>query len=135
MPLNDNTRTTVSDVEEIFHTNLETSSLEHHINLAASMVDDVEEVADSSVPDRKFRQIEQYLAAHVASAQDPRVTSSSVGDSSFNYLQPSEVTRYWNLANSLDPTGIIGMDTKQVGIESVNSRYSPSSEKGYQRDG
>lgn len=86
------------------------------------MVDDVEEAADSDVKDRTLRQIEQYLSAHIATAQDPRVTSSSVGDSSFNYLVPSEMTRYWELANMTDPTGVIGMDTVQVGVETVNSR-------------
>lgn len=122
MSLNDNVRTTVSDVKSIFNTTLDASSLENHINLAATMVDDVEEAADSDVKDRTLRQIEQYLSAHIATAQDPRVTSSSVGDSSFNYLVPSEMTRYWELANMTDPTGVIGMDTVQVGVETVNSR-------------
>lgn len=122
MALNTNVRTTVSDVQEIFNTNLETSELEQHINVAASIVDDIDEVADDDVPDRKLRQIEQYLSAHVASAQDPRVTSSSVGDSSFNYLQPSEMTRYWEIATTIDPTGMLKSTTVQVGFQTVDSR-------------
>lgn len=123
MTLESNTRVTHTDVELIFETNLSQGALEEHINVAATLVDDIESAADSSEPARTFEQIEQYLAAHVASAQDPRVTSSSVGDSNFNYLRPSEMTGYWKIAASLDPTGSLKTGTKQVDFETVDSRF------------
>lgn len=109
-------------MKEIFNTTLATSSLEHHINFAASIVDDIEETADNNEPDRTFEQIEQYLSAHVASTQDPRVSDSSVGDSSFTYKGPTETTQYWEIANALDPTGTLGEDTVQVGVDVIDSR-------------
>lgn len=122
MALNSNTRVTPTDVKGIFDTALTDSQLENHINAAASIVDKVEKAADDGEPDRIFKQIEQYLSAHIASAQDPRVKTSSVDDSSFNYIQPSEETWYWQTAESLDPTGMMKSSTLQVDVDSVSSR-------------
>lgn len=122
MALNDNVRITVSDVKAIFNTNLQTGALETHINMAAAMVDDIVEAASEPIDDETLELIETYLAADIASSQDPRVSSSSVGDSSFDYVGPTKETQYWQIANRLDPTGTLGTDTVQVDVDVIDSR-------------
>lgn len=96
-----------------------------HINVAASIVDDIEAAADPEEPDRTFEQIEQYLSADIACSQDPRVSDSSVGDSSFTYQVPDGHTKYWGIANRLDPTGKLKEATQEVlevGVNVIDSR-------------
>lgn len=103
--LNSNARTSASDVKEIIDTDLSDDEIKHHINAAAAMVDDVD--AAGSVSASRLELIEEYLTAHIASAQEPRVKKESVGDGSWTYQGPAETTRYWDRAADLDPTGTL----------------------------
>lgn len=103
--LNSNTRTTASDVKEIFETDLAETELNHHINAAAELVDEIDSAG--SLSSQRLTLIEEYLAAHIASTQDPRVSDVSVGDSSFTYKGSQEMTDYWETAAQLDKTGTL----------------------------
>lgn len=119
--LNDNARTSAADVKEIFETDISDDAIRTHINAAAAVVDEVE-AADPSVSDSRLSLIERYVAAHFASSQDPRTKAEEVGSTSKEYRGPDEKTQYWQTATSLDPTGALSGDTKQIGIEVLDSR-------------
>lgn len=120
--LNSNTRTDVSSVTEIFDTELSDGSIKQHINVAATMVDDIADAAPDAT-NQRLTLIETYLAAHVAASQDPRVSDESVGDSQFNYKGATDTTDYFETAASLDPSGqLAGDGTMQVGVEVLDGR-------------
>lgn len=118
--LNSNTRTTATEVQEIFDTDLTTEQLNAHINAAAAIVDDVD--AASDVSDQRLALIEKNVAAHFASSQDPRTSSEAIGDAQFDYQGPDETTQYWETATALDPTGRLAGDSVQVGIDVAETR-------------
>jgi len=111
------TRTTVSDVDTIFDTDLDTSSggaLEQWIEIASEVVDDVAGV-DSSISSTRLTQLEKLLAAGYASTQDPRISSTSRETASVNYQRNSEYPNdYIAQAVALDPTGVIAAQYKRT---------------------
>lgn len=110
--LNSNTRVTASDVSEIFETDLTNSELHNHINVAAERVDEIA-AADSSVADQRLALIEQYLAAHVATVQDPRASKEDHESFAVTYQR----TTYGQTAVELDPTGTLAGDTDGSDVE------------------
>lgn len=116
-------RTSPSDVATIFDTDLSEAagdSLDTWINIASELVDDIAS-ADSSIGSTRLEQIEKLLAAHLASAQDPRLEGYSVGGSSGSYQGETGMhitsTHYGQQAAALDPTGTLaGMGKPSASI-------------------
>ena len=103
-------RTTPTEVNAIFDTDLSDSSLSEWIDIASSVVDDVE-TEDSSISDTRLTQIEKLLAAHYASAQDQRIENTSRETASVTYQGETGMnlrgTKYGQQAIQLDPTGTL----------------------------
>jgi len=113
-------RTDTTSVQEIFDTDLSTDSLEAWIDVANSVVNDVEGV-DPSISDTRLEQIEKLLAAGYAANQDPRINSASRETASVNYQRDN--TEYPNeyiaSAVAVDPTGVIADQFKRTATLSV----------------
>lgn len=110
--LNSNARTEASDVKEIFNTDLDDEELRNWINVAAESTDDVEDAdVGNELSDTRLELIEMNLAAHYASAQDPRISSETVGDAQFRYKGTRDTTDYWITAVQLDTTDTLSLET------------------------
>lgn len=103
-------RTTPSEVATIFDTDLDTSSggaLDQWIDIANTVVDDIAD-KDSNISSTRLTQIEKLLAAHYASAQDPRIENTSRETASVTYKSETGMnlreTSYGQQAIQLDPT-------------------------------
>ena len=113
------TRTTPSEVNTIFDTDLADAALTDWIEIASEVVDDVEGV-DSSISDTRLTQLEKLLAAGYASAQDPRLESASRETGSANYQRNDEYpNEYMANAVALDPTGVVASQFKRTASLSV----------------
>lgn len=106
--LNPNVRNSVSDVKEIFDTDLTDEALKQWMNVAAETTDDIDD-ADSGneLSSQRLALIELQLSAHYASTQDPRVAQGQVGSTRFTYKGTSDTTDYWQTAVELDTTGFL----------------------------
>lgn len=104
-------RNTPTELQEIFDTDLSSSSLQAHLDAASALVDDLN-ISDSS----RAKLVEKYLAAHIASTQDQRVASTSRETASVNYQGETgnglSSTIYGQQAITLDPTGSLVQKTK-----------------------
>lgn len=98
-------RVTPDEVRDITDDSLEDSALERHIQAATIKVNDIAEI-DTSLSSSRLELIELYLAAHVATTQNPQITSETVGSGSWDYV----VTEYLEMAADLDPTGTLDPD-------------------------
>lgn len=119
-------RVSPSGVEDIFDTELETEQLQVWIEIANELVDDISD-ADSSIDGTRLSKIEKLLAAHFASAQDPRIAEDSVGGSSITYQvdvgEGLRSTVYGQQAIALDSSGTLGQATKtRASISDLNAR-------------
>lgn len=103
-------RVSPSDVTQNFDTSLDDSQIQGWIDAATELVDDVA-AADSTVSDSRLKQIERALSRHFAHAQDPRVSSSQIGDSRMTVQGSTglhlDATFYGQQAKMLDPTGTL----------------------------
>lgn len=108
-------RTTPSDVDSILDTSLDNTALSAYIDAASDIVDDVEGV-DPSIPGDRLERIETFYAAYLATAQDPRASSQSAETRSVNYrdVDGEGNASYWQVAVSLDPTGVIAESGKRT---------------------
>lgn len=110
--LRDGARTDASRVTEIFETDLSDSVLHAHINAASHAVDDIPTDSDA-VDSERLTEIETWVAAHFAAAQDrdPTVDEESHESVTKSYSGETgrglEGTRYGQTAISLDPTGTL----------------------------
>jgi len=112
-------RISTSDLQEVFDTDLSTTSLDRWIAIANETTDDVAGV-DPSLSATRLEQIELMLAAHYASSQDPRLKSASAETKSADYRKNEDYsTDYMATAVSLDPTGVVANLTKQTATLSV----------------
>jgi len=112
-------RITNSDLADVFDTDLSTDSLDQWIEIANTITDDVEGV-DPSLSSTRLEQIELMLAAHFASAQDPRLSSTSRETASADYQRNDEYsTDYMASAVSLDPTGVVASLDKRTATLTV----------------
>lgn len=118
--LNSDTRTTVAEVREII--DLDTSvvsdaQLKQFINMAADIVNDVDARGDLDA--NRLKLIEMNVAAHFASAKDPRAYREDVADAEFSYQGPRDVTEYWRTAVMLDSTNTLSLETSATASISV----------------
>lgn len=107
--LNSNTRVTVSEVKEIYDTDMSDATMKQFINMAAEIVDEISD-ADSDLTTQRLSLIEMNVAAHYASSLDPRVAEEQAGDIRQKYKGDPEKTEYWRTAKSLDPTGQLTLE-------------------------
>jgi len=101
-------RTNSTDVNEILDSTLDTGAIDAYIEVASDIVDDVA-ANDSSISSGRLERIERFLAAHYATSQDPRASSQSGESRSISYVDRENegTASYYELATTLDPTGII----------------------------
>lgn len=105
-------RITPHDVTEILETELEDVSLQAFISDANTVVerrcaphtDDTDALAD----------VEAYVAAHLATAKDPRVSVAS--HESVDVEFETDAHRYWEQAVLLDPTGRLDRPERGYGV-------------------
>lgn len=99
-------RTTESAVVLTIDTSLTTAQIEAFIDDASTFVDDIA-AKDSTIPDAKLTLIEKYLACHLITLRDPRLTKAALGDVNESYQRDPKMTEYLKAAIALDPTGLI----------------------------
>lgn len=104
-------RITEADLQDVFDTSLNSSSLSQWIDIASGVVDDIA-AQDESIGSSRLEQIELMLAAHYASTQDPRIESASAETRSVEYKSTDYATDYYATAVGLDPTGTVDGLTK-----------------------
>jgi 2-keto-3-deoxy-galactonokinase len=104
-------RTTASDVEAIFDTDMSTTALRAWIDVASDVVDEVDAAATGADAAR-LQRLETLVAAHLASAQDQRLASFSDSGTSGSYQGETGLgfqgTKHGQAALALE--GVIGTD-------------------------
>ena len=98
-----------SDVEEILDTELDGAELFAFIEDAHRIIN--ERCASLTDDDEALAAVETYLAAHLATAKEPRVSRTSGAVTTVELETDPET--YWRRAKMLDPTGQLG--TPQTG--------------------
>ena len=122
-------RTTPSDVNEVFDTSLDNTSLTAWIDIATEIVDDIAD-ADPTIDSSRLTKIEKLVTAHIAASQDQRVDSSSretasvtySGDTGFADLRG---TKHGQAAIMLDETGTLstlGRPTASISVPEVKDK-------------
>lgn len=100
-------RTTVEEVKDIAEFNKVTDTELHGFIQDANII--IDDRLKGNASDAKLTLIEKYLAAHLASLKERRVSESEVGDTAFVYEGETgeglKSTRYGATAIALDPTG------------------------------
>lgn len=119
-------RVTDDEVKEILDTEL--SSLTPFIAAASQLVDGISGL-DADV----LKEIERWLAAHLVSMRDKRVSKASVGDSSHTYEGKTglglDFTRYGQTAKMLDTTGTLNkLSLKKAGLTYLGGTVSTDRE-------
>ena len=103
-------RNTNQELQDVFDTTLDSDALDRWLSIAESVVDDIA-AEDSSIGSPRLKDIEVLLAAHYASAQDPRIESTSRETASMSYKSETGMglreTSYGQQAIQLDPTGTL----------------------------
>lgn len=114
------TRTSPSDVTELFDTDLATNVVQSWIEIATEDIDDVSD-ADSSISSTRLEKMEKLWTAGLMQAQDPRVSKDKVGGSSMTL----EVVDYRDLAIGMDSTGVLANKKEprqRASISDINAR-------------
>lgn len=95
------TRIAPHDVEEVLETELDKATLLAFIEDANSVVND--RCAPHTDDDEALAGVETYLAAHLATSKEPRVSSTSGAVTEVELDVDGD--RYWHQAVLVDPTG------------------------------
>ena len=106
-------RTTPSDVKEILDTTLSDATIQAYIDVANDVVDTI--VSTGTVDSDTATRIEKFYTAHLATAQEREASDRSAGNRSVSYegFDTEGQSSYFEIANSLDPTGTITATTKR----------------------
>lgn len=108
-----------SDVQDVMDTGLADSALTAWISAAESRVGDLPE--HDSLTDSRKDEIVQFLAAALATAQDPRVDEESHESATVSY--GGERMAYRDVAVMLDPTDTLASDdTAEASIGTFDVR-------------
>lgn len=115
--LDDGVRPSLMELKDVFDTDpdkggLNDDALRAYLNAAHEVVEDTADSTNESIASSKLEKMEKYLAAHFASAQDPRVESYRVADARRKYQRTEDSTDYWQIVVALDPTGMIAGATE-----------------------
>jgi len=95
-------RITTTDVREIADVDVSEEALHAFIEDAHRVVN--ERVAPHTDDKSALSAVESYLAAHLATSEDPRVQSVAHESVSFEYSS-EQGQKYWHNAIMMDPTG------------------------------
>ena len=116
-------RVSVDDVKAIFETNLKANSVEAFIRAANVIVND--NLTNEGVATATLKEIERWLAAHLAAQMDPVAISEKIGDAQVKYglaMANSKEglglnnTPYGQQVRLLDPTGILAGIGKSAAV-------------------
>ena len=115
--LDSGVRPTLYEFKEVFDTDpnkggLSNNALRAYLNAAHEVVQDAADSTSDSIASSKLEKMEKFLAAHFASAQDPRIETERVADARFDYQRTDDSTDYWQIVVALDPTGMIAGATE-----------------------
>ena len=115
-------RTTVQKVRSILDTSVEDNTVTSWMDIASTLVDDIED-ADPSVSDSRLAKVEKVLTAHMVSTQDQRQSSVSGASRSVEYQGETGLgingTKYGQQAVALDPTNTLANMSKPDASVSV----------------
>jgi len=116
-------RVTATEVKNVINTDVATSILTEHVEVASRFVDDL--LGASSLSAGRLRDIELYLAAHFCALYDVSqgmANEREIGTARDRYDYQSTLgpnlgmTRYGQMAMTLDTTGtLLGLDTVKTG--------------------
>ncbi len=95
------TRISPKDVAEVLDTELESSALMAFVSDAHNIVNS--RCEPHSDDEEMLAAVETYLAAHLATAKEPRVSSTS--GTAVDVELETDAERYWNQAVLMDDTG------------------------------
>jgi len=118
--LDSNVRPTLDEFTEVFETDpskggIADAGLKAYLNAAHDIV--AERLGGEGVGEDTLTRIEKFVAADLASAQDPRVKSERVADRRRTYQRvEGESSDYWQIATALDPTGKLAGEKDGVAI-------------------
>lgn len=129
-------RVGADELKEIFETDLSDPKLETFINAASILVDN--RLSGRGVASATLKEIERFIAAHLASVSDSRVTKQSVGEASATLearvrsdsRQGLEMTFYGQSAMALDPTGQLAQAGKRVASVKALGPFDSHDESG-----
>lgn len=99
------TTATASDVQDLLDTDLTASEIGPFLTAAQRFVTD--RLEDEDIADATLTEIEKYLAAHIVTARDPRLTEAQRGDVRDRYQRDAETSEYLKIAIMLDTTGAL----------------------------
>lgn len=109
------------EVKEILDTTIDTTPFITTANLIVT-----EELGEASLSDDRMRQIELYLAAHLACLRDPRISQENIGDASNTYEGKTGMgldrTSYGQMVRMLDSSGLLAdSELKTASIQTVRA--------------
>ena len=110
--------------------------LDPYIETAASIVDDLDELATSrgyDLTDAKLELIERWLSAHAYTKSDPTYQSRSTGGRSGTFVRnPKCPEPYKDMALMLDPTGLLNALLNQARAGATWMGLPPSDQTDYE---
>lgn len=113
---------TPSQIREIFDTDLSDSAIQTWIEIGQRWIDEIGR-KDASLSQSELDNIHKLITAHLASAQDQRLSSASRETASADYQGQTgmnwESTTYGQRALALDPTGTLQDSSKPKASVSV----------------
>lgn len=130
------TRVTAPELKEIFETDLSDPQLRTFIGAANLVVND--RLSGRGIASATLKEIERFVAAHMASVSDPRVTKETIDTASATFearvrsdsRQGLEMTFYGQQAMLLDPTGQLAQAGKRVASAKAMGPFHEASESG-----
>lgn len=118
-------RTTSTAVELIINTTLSDAQINAFITTASLIIDT--NLADKGLSATLLTEIETWLAAHLLSMRDQRVSGKSIGDVSFSYQGQTglglDATIYGQQVKLLDSSGTLASLGKRRASVTVFSEY------------
>ncbi|MFP3947157.1 MAG: hypothetical protein ACLFWG_00370 [Longimicrobiales bacterium] len=116
-------RVSVAEVKLVIDTSLKTEQVSALIGDANTWVN--ENLGGyTSLSANLLKTIEKYLAAHLITLRDPRLTRAQLDDVAETYQRDPRVSEYLRTAASLDPTGTIEAKLVSGGAPKATFRVS-----------
>lgn len=100
-------RTNSTEVGLIIETSLTSGQIDAFINDANVWVTNHLSGVCDDLTDAELKIIEKYLAAHLITLRDARLTSLKEGDISEKYQRDGKMSEYLKSAIAMDPCGIV----------------------------
>jgi hypothetical protein len=123
-------RVTPSDLRTapLVATALENETLQVYAEAAHDMVEEIV-TPNTDYDDNRLKEIERFVAAHLATASDPSESSSGAGEFRTEYESPSEIeaglgeTRYGRRALDLDTDNVLTSTSAGAVFQSFGASY------------